>query len=341
MEIVCLGIEDEKKKQREYNEEIDCTVSDFFTNFDGTSFSAELKKDVQEERLINLNNIIFSDVTNSSEKLREQTEEEINSELNNSLSFLSEVVENNESFEAEENNNEAENGSGGDGAVSTGFESDDGTVSGSSSSRNSNNGRGLSFDTVDANKHKKIRALLTNARSLSPKIMSLITYFEELELDIAIVSESWLADSTTLTEDLAELELGTDLSVIYKNRPLRLTSRRCTAGGGIAIVFNKLKCKLVEEKIRGNKFEVVCAKGRFPGLNNTVIIVGIYIQPRMKASEFDELRSVLADKIMIEKTKTCDPLFIIAGDLNKRDLLPAFQDFVDMVELDHGPTRGA
>ena len=88
------------------------------------------------------------------------------------------------------------------------------------------------FDEVDQNKYTKLRILLTNARSLSPKIMSLINYFEELDLTIAIITESWLADGKTLDDDLAELELGTNLTVIYKNSPVRPTSRRSSAGGG-------------------------------------------------------------------------------------------------------------
>ena len=35
-----------------------------------------------------------------------------------------------------------------------------------------------------------------------------------------------------------------------------------------------------------------------------------------------------------------NPLFVVGGDLNKRDLAPAFEDFIDMTEIDHGPTRG-
>ena len=88
------------------------------------------------------------------------------------------------------------------------------------------------FEQVDKKKYTEIRMLLTNARSLSPKIYSLLSAFEVLGLHFSIITESWLADGTNLEEDLRELEYGTDLCVVYKNRPLRPNSRRRTAGGG-------------------------------------------------------------------------------------------------------------
>ena len=46
----------------------------------------------------------------------------------------------------------------------------------------------------DRNKRKKrtvrLKAMLANACSLAPKIQSIIEYFEELELDIMLVTES-------------------------------------------------------------------------------------------------------------------------------------------------------
>ena len=107
-----------------------------------------------------------------------------------------------------------------------------------------------------------IRFVLTNARSLSPKIMSLIDYFDECKLHFSIITESWLANGETLDRDIIDLENGTDLKVIYKNRPVKPTSRRRTAGGGVAIVFNKNTCNLKEFKVQSNRFELVCAHGK-------------------------------------------------------------------------------
>ena len=196
------------------------------------------------------------------------------------------------------------------------------------------------FPELDNKEYTTIKYLLTNARSLSPKIVPLITCFENFGLDIAIVTESWLASGTRLDEDLKELECGTDLCVIYKNRPVRATSRRRTAGGGVAIIYNQTKCSFKEKRIARNNFELVCARGKQEGMDRILVIVGIYVEPRMTAGRLAEFLSLLEDLILQEKAASNNPLFIIAGDVNKRDFSPAFADYVDFNEVEHGPTRG-
>ena len=56
--------------------------------------------------------------------------------------------------------------------------------------------------------YNKCLFMVTNARSLSPKIISLMDCFEEFRLTLSIVTESWLADGTRLGEDLEELDMG-------------------------------------------------------------------------------------------------------------------------------------
>ena len=49
----------------------------------------------------------------------------------------------------------------------------------------------------------------TNARSLCPKIHSLIDCFEDLQLTFATITETWLCDGEGLDEeDLSDLALG-------------------------------------------------------------------------------------------------------------------------------------
>ena len=81
------------------------------------------------------------------------------------------------------------------------------------------------FETTSTTRHErscpplnKLNVILTNARSLSPKIKSLIDYLSELEVTAAIVSESWMKDGADLDSDLLDLEKGTALKMIYKNR---------------------------------------------------------------------------------------------------------------------------
>ena len=184
-----------------------------------------------------------------------------------------------------------------------------------------------------------IRYMLTNARSISPKIISLIRNFDEFKIDISIVTETSLADNGSLVSDLSELENGTNLRVIYKNQPVKPNSRRRTAGGSVAIIYNKNTASLKEQKINGNKFEMVCARGKIGNVDRSIVVLGIYLEPKVNAASLAEIREKINDIILIEKAATKDPIFLIGGDLNKKDISPAMEDYVDMYELQHGPTR--
>ena len=183
-----------------------------------------------------------------------------------------------------------------------------------------------------------LNIMLTNARSLSPKIDSLQDNFYAHNLDVALITESWLKDGTVLDNDVIDLEQGTGLGIIYKNRSRRSTARR-VVGGGVSIVFNKNTTSLRERKVRGNKFELVIATGRIGTLPRQLVFICIYIEPRMKAADLKELNELICDEIISIKAKT-DPLFFIGGDLNRRSLEDALSPFNDIQQINFAPTRG-
>ena len=56
----------------------------------------------------------------------------------------------------------------------------------------------------------KITVLNTNARSLCPKIESLIDCFDEMEGTVGVITETWLADGDTLRQDIETCQMGQD-----------------------------------------------------------------------------------------------------------------------------------
>ena len=77
----------------------------------------------------------------------------------------------------------------------------------------------------------------TNARSLCPKIESLIDCFEELKVDISIVSETWFKYGPDLDQKLLDLEFGAGMSALVRNRePNPATG---VSHGGVAIINKK------------------------------------------------------------------------------------------------------
>ena len=178
----------------------------------------------------------------------------------------------------------------------------------SSSSSNSGNRLISDFASFDENEYDCIKYMLTNSRSLSPKVLSLVAYFEELELGLALITESWLADGSRLDQDIAELEHGTDMSVLYKNRPLKPNSRRRTSGG-VALVYNKIKCQFKEVRLKNNRFEMICARELLMDWTEKSLLLDLYMEPRMKVGTVEEIKSLLMDFILQEKAASNDPVF--------------------------------
>lgn len=183
-----------------------------------------------------------------------------------------------------------------------------------------------------------LKILLTNARSLSPKILSLHEYFNECDIDVALVTESWLKDGRVLDRDIIDLEHGSDLKILYKNRPKRSASARAV-GGGVSIIYKKNRCTLRERKIRGNKFELLLASGKIGNFARPVVFLCVYLEPRMKVADLGELNELICNEIMDIKAKS-DPLFFIGGDLNRKSLDDALSPFPDLKQVNFDPTRG-
>ena len=61
--------------------------------------------------------------------------------------------------------------------------------------------RDVCYDKSERNK-LNLTVLNTNARSLCPKIGSLVDCFSELKAAIGVVTETWLADGVSLQEDI-------------------------------------------------------------------------------------------------------------------------------------------
>ena len=179
--------------------------------------------------------------------------------------------------------------------------------------------------------------MLTNAGYLLPKIRSLHTMLEEHELDVALVTESWLKDGQVLNRDVIDLEFGTNLKIIYKNRPLRRATSR-VVGGGVSIIYDTTRCSLRERKIVGNKFELVAAVGKIGKIARPVAFLCVYLEPRMRKAEVDAINELVCHQIL-ELKSAKGHLIFLGGDLNEKSLSDSVRDFPDIQQINHDPTR--
>ena len=159
-------------------------------------------------------------------------------------------------------------------------------------------------------------------------------------MDFALITESWLKDGGVLDKDVVDLEYGTGLKIIYRNRPKRAASAR-TVGGGVSIVYRGASCNFRERRVSGCNYELVIAVGRVSKIDRPVMIICLYVQPKMRVAELDNLRGIISDQVLQAKISMKDPIFFIGGDLNRRDLAPAFENFIEIRQRNFEPTRGA
>ena len=71
----------------------------------------------------------------------------------------------------------------------------------------------------------------TNARSLPPKMLSMIENFNELQLSFFAITETWLKNNKQTEREIKDLSDSEQLGLLAKNRKKR--------GGGVAIIYNK------------------------------------------------------------------------------------------------------
>ena len=183
-----------------------------------------------------------------------------------------------------------------------------------------------------------LRQINTNARSLCPKINSLIDSIEELDAALAIVTETWLADGTTLEEDKQDLLLGAGLSMICKNRR---PDTRGLSYGGVAIIYKDDLVNFKELKIYNpDNYEVVAAVGSVQGITRKIATIACYMPPNLTVARARGCLDFLEQLVIEMKRRLKDPYILVAGDFNQWKLEDALQEFRDLFETDAGPTMG-
>ena len=133
-------------------------------------------------------------------------------------------------------------------------------------------------EPVQENKRKlPLTVINTNARSLCPKINSLVDCLADMEASIATVTETWFTDGESLEEDAQDLLLRAGLRIMYRNREANV---RGFSHGGVAIIYKDSVCSLNRMKLHNpHDFEVIAASGVIKGCQRKIVIIASYIPP--------------------------------------------------------------
>ena len=145
----------------------------------------------------------------------------------------------------------------------TNLDMDDSNLTTHISGESSTNSNSFSNCEEDHNKpntlRNSVRFAVINARSVAPKLKSLVEIFKERDLAFAVVTESWLVDGHLCDQVTEELELGHGISSICQNR--KNTSGRNT-GGGVAIMAKKNILSLKNYPVKRNGCEIAVGQSR-------------------------------------------------------------------------------
>ena len=176
-----------------------------------------------------------------------------------------------------------------------------------------------------------------NARSLCPKIESLIDCFSEVEGTIRVVTETWLSGEQ---DDLKEgLSCEHGLGFLNKNRNEQAANG--VTYGGVGILWRENGCSLKEINMNNpSNWEVLVAAGGLKGHTRKLAVLACYLPPGYSVREADSALEYITNAVTMLKQKYTDPYIVVAGDYNQWDISGALLDFPDMREVDVGNTRG-
>ena len=179
----------------------------------------------------------------------------------------------------------------------------------------------------------------TNARSLSPKIDSFIECYEELNVDIAVITETWLKDGPHLDQDLLDLERGAGIGSLTLNRDPNPSTR--VAHGGVAIFFQSSVFSFKTFRFDNpHKFEILPAVLSIKGSARKLVVVAAYVPPNYTVPRARQCLEHIESLVIEVRRKFRDPYIVVAGDFNQWGIDQALIEFPDLREVHVGPTRG-
>ena len=179
----------------------------------------------------------------------------------------------------------------------------------------------------------------TNARSLCSKIESLTDCYEELKVDVGIITETWFKNGPELEQNLSDLELGAGLGSLVLNRdPNPLTG---VSHGGVAIICRKRIGTFKKIDFPNpDKFEVLPATGSIRGSSRKIAVIAAYIPPNYTVPNGSACLDHIENLIEHVKRQYRDPFIVLAGDFNQWSAGGAVAEYPDVSEIDVEPTSG-
>lgn len=177
----------------------------------------------------------------------------------------------------------------------------------------------------------------TNARSLRPKITSLVDAFNDLDLTFSVITETWFSDGSKLERESEDLLLGKGLNAVTLNRP---PGNAGYSHGGVAVIYRDSLAKAAPFSFPNpEKFEVLPVVLTVKGIKRKLVIIAAYLPPGYTVPRGKACIQHVKDLILHIKEKFSEPYIGLFGDFNQWKVEEAVEDYVDMSEQVGGNTR--
>ena len=184
----------------------------------------------------------------------------------------------------------------------------------------------------------QLNIINTNARSLRPKIPSLIRCFLNLALTFAIVTETWFSSGGMLEKQSEDLLLGHGLVLHALNRPPSLSG---ASHGGVAVIARDSCTKSSIIKFANPEaFEVLPVLITLPDVIRKIHVIAAYIPPNYPVPRARQCMQHISDLVLHVKNAAPDPLILVAGDFNQWNIGDYLAEYSDLQEVTSPPTRG-
>ena len=184
----------------------------------------------------------------------------------------------------------------------------------------------------------QLNVINTNARSIRPKIKSFITCFMNLTLTLAIVTETWLANGSSLELQAESLLLGSGLRIHTLNREPLASG---VAYGGVALILRDATTKSELFRFPNPEcFEVLPISIKVSEVPRKLFAIAAYIPPNYAMPRGRACLQHVADLVLTISNRHQDPLIIVGGDFNQWDISEALSEFDNIMEVSTPPTRG-
>ena len=110
-------------------------------------------------------------------------------------------------------------------------------------------------------------------------------------------------------------------------------------GVGIAPRASKTSFKVFDVP-NPEHYEVLCITGKVAGIQDKVAAIAVYIHPNYPRQKAEACLDYISNVVSEVKRALRSPTIIVAGDWNQWPVDYVLQEHPEMIEVEHGPTRG-